>query len=186
MLFHIIGGFIYGIICSIKYQPDYVIDTTGIAYTFLAFKLLSPKTKCLAYVHYPFISDDMINLVKEGKIQYNNQGLVAKYKIFKYIKLAYYNILCESYKRMGSLVSEVYCNSSWTGNHVQKLWKGHEIKILHPPCNIIENLNFSVDKRSNSILSLSQFRPEKNQALQIEIFSKISPQFPDLKFVIPK
>lgn len=71
MVFHIILPLIYAFKCLLKYQPDVFYDTTGFQYLILGFastlflsKILLPTTKTVAYVHYPFISLDMIQKVK--------------------------------------------------------------------------------------------------------------------------
>lgn len=38
-----------------------MIDTTGLPFSYIIMKLLLPNVKIIAYVHYPFISTDMIN-----------------------------------------------------------------------------------------------------------------------------
>ena len=60
MILHIVLPMIYALKCLWKYQPDIFYDTTGYASTLVLVKLLIPSTKTAAYVHYPFISHDMI------------------------------------------------------------------------------------------------------------------------------
>lgn len=68
MVFHMILPLIYTIKCLFKYQPDVFYDTTGnflklwqgFASSLFLTKILLPTTKTTAYVHYPYISLDMI------------------------------------------------------------------------------------------------------------------------------
>ena len=72
MMLHMILPLIYTVKCLFKYQPDVFYDTTGnnffhasgFASTLFLTKILLPTTKTAAYVHYPFISLDMIQKVK--------------------------------------------------------------------------------------------------------------------------
>jgi alpha-1,2-mannosyltransferase len=79
MICHIFLPMIYCFKCLWKYQPDIFYDTTGILMTILGFafncllvKILLPFTECRAYVHYPFISEDMIAKIKERRADFNN------------------------------------------------------------------------------------------------------------------
>jgi len=72
MILHMLLPAIYNLKCLWFYQPDVFYDTTGFASTLALTKLLLPKTKTLAYVHYPFISQDMIQKIKENRADFNN------------------------------------------------------------------------------------------------------------------
>lgn len=81
MVFHMILPMIYAVKCLIKYQPDVFYDTTGtlcvkigFASTLFLTKILLPTTKTTAYVHYPFISLDMIEKVKQRRSDFNNDA----------------------------------------------------------------------------------------------------------------
>ncbi len=81
MVFHMILPIIYALRSLLKYQPDVFYDTTGENFFILGFastlfltKILLPTTKTVAYVHYPFISKDMIRKVKERKADFNNDA----------------------------------------------------------------------------------------------------------------
>ena len=67
-------------------------------------------------------------------------------------------------------------NSSWTKNHIGRLWwKLEDAKVVFPPCNTKElqqkQRNETSDKTGRLLVSIAQFRPEKNQQLQIEAFA---------------
>ena len=69
-------------------------------------------------------------------------------------------------------------NSSWTEDHINKLWASSKTHKVYPPCDnkellcIPRNFNEERDTKSsnktiNKIISLGQFRPEKDHAMQI-------------------
>jgi alpha-1,2-mannosyltransferase len=72
LLFQMVLPMVYTIVCLIKYPPDIFYDTTGYAFSFLSVKLFSPGTKCYAYVHYPFICNEMIDSVKGQRSGFHN------------------------------------------------------------------------------------------------------------------
>ncbi len=74
MVFHMILPCIYCLRALFQYQPDIFYDTTGFASTMVLTKILLPTTKTYAYVHYPFISNDMIRKVRDQKVDYNNHS----------------------------------------------------------------------------------------------------------------
>lgn len=179
--------------------PDVFIDTTGCAFTYLPAVILF-QCRVLAYVHYPTISTDMLQLVWERRRSgaYNHQAYISASAVTTYIKLIYYLLFAVLYGAVGSLSSLVLVNSTWTYNHVRSLWKGaawrRRIRIVFPPCSLAAdasssfaaagNITTSDDKlRQPVVLSIGQFRPEKDHALQIESIAKLLELHPELKAV---
>ena len=80
----------------------------------------------------------------------------------------------------------VFVNSTWTYNHIASLWKyaayRKRIRIIYPPCSLPSSSNDELkadssdttidDQRQPIILSIGQFRPEKDHTLQIEAMAK--------------
>ena len=67
-------------------------------------------------------------------------------------------------------------NSSWTEDHINTLWSSSKTHKVYPPCDNTELLciprsfkeeEHEDNKRMNKIISLGQFRPEKDHAMQI-------------------
>lgn len=62
-------------------------------------------------------------------------------------------------------------NSSWTSGHIEHLWTSKNVLKIFPPCDIKGFLQFSIEERfkkaNKLILSIGQFRPEKNHSLQV-------------------
>lgn len=104
-------------------------------------KLFLKNTKIAAYVHYPFISSDMVRRVEVKDNKFNNSKRIADSKILSTLKIYYYKLLLWFYSKMGELCSLVFTNSSWTNNHIKESWKykdnwmGLSSTILYPPCN---------------------------------------------------
>lgn len=97
-------------------------------------------------------------------LTYNNPDWVRNNKIFSSIKFLYYNLFIKAYKFSGSSINVdvAMTNSSWTQKHIQSLWGGKPV-VLYPPCPV-EDLEGKLvsDQRFKWILSVGQFRPEKN------------------------
>eukprot|EP00834_Sanchytrium_tribonematis_P003649 NODE_148_length_15570_cov_0.950100.p7 type:complete len:430 gc:universal NODE_148_length_15570_cov_0.950100:5705-4416(-) len=156
--------------CSQDFLPSKFIDTTGLAFGYPILKFYGiPVT---AYVHYPIISTDMISKVKTRKSAFNNSQLIAKYPILSIFKLWYYQIYAIWYSNVGNVPKKVYVNSTWTKNHIDELWQiSSEIK--YPPCQSTDLLRIPLERNSYEIVSVAQFRPEKNHKLQIQAFAKV-------------
>ena len=88
----------------------------------VAVKLLLPFTKTVAYVHYPFISEDMIQKVREQRSDFNNSQAISKSPILSKAKLYYYQIVLVIYKIIGYFVDFAQTNSTWTHGHMSKIW----------------------------------------------------------------
>jgi len=158
-----------------KLTPDVYVDTTGAAFTFFAARCLA-GCRVGAYVHYPTISTDMLSMVWERRPSYNNDTAIASNRVTTYFKLAYYTAFAVAYGLVGSLASLVMVNSTWTKEHVRYLWRGvaREVRTVYPPCDTagLRDIDLSDGvRREDWIVSIGQFRPEKDHALQIRAFA---------------
>lgn len=172
LILQAITSFFYAVKCLFKFVPSVVIDTTGAPFAAPAWKLLGGCT-VIFYHHYPFISTDMLHLVEERKSSYNNDEKVAKSKILSTIKIIYYRLMCKIYGFMGKFTDLVTVNSTWTCGHFTEIF-GFKPIIIYPPCDCTEFCKFPIESREKGlILSVGQFRPEKNYPLQLEIMEKL-------------
>ena len=153
--------------------PHVFIDTTGCAFTFFVAKILA-GCKVGTYVHYPTISTDMLSLVWKRRPTYNNDSQIATNPISTYVKLVYYTIFAICYGIVGSLSDLTMVNSSWTKGHIRYLWRfAGGIQVVFPPVDTKSLKDLSLAKRENIILSIGQFRPEKDHTLQLQSFAKL-------------
>lgn len=113
----------------------------GFAFNCLLVKLLLPKCECRAYVHYPFISEDMVAKIRERRVDFNNNSDISHSNVKTNLKLIYYRIILLFYKIVRISISAAQANSTWTYDHMIKLW-GNNIVKLYPPCSITEMLKF--------------------------------------------
>ena len=95
-----------------------------------------------------------------------------------YVKLIYYILFAFCYGFVGSLTDLVMVNSSWTYSHISSLWRfAPRILIVFPPCDTtsLDELPISSasSPRENIIVSIGQFRPEKDHSLQIRSFANL-------------
>ena len=165
MILHIVLPIFYTIKCLWKYQPDILYDTTGYASALVIFKLILPFSTSAAYVHYPFISEDMLQKVREQRADFNNSQAISRSPILSKAKLYYYYAVFLAYKVIGRFVDFAQTNSTWTHGHMSKMWpwlvsKGKLTK-LYPPCTVDRLLTIEKPDPSAkiNIMSLAQFRP---------------------------
>ncbi|XP_019385541.1 PREDICTED: GDP-Man:Man(3)GlcNAc(2)-PP-Dol alpha-1,2-mannosyltransferase [Crocodylus porosus] len=172
-----LGSMFLGWEALLKCVPDIYIDTMGYAFTLPLFKYLGGcPVGC--YVHYPTISTDMLSVVRNQNTSYNNTAFITKNPFLSKLKLVYYFFFAFLYGWFGSCSDVVMVNSSWTLNHILSLWKsGAYISIVYPPCDVQTYLDIPLDKEKStaehSIVSVGQFRPEKDHPLQIRAFAKL-------------
>jgi alpha-1,2-mannosyltransferase len=65
-------------------------------------------------------------------------------------------------------------NSSWTSAHIQQLWWSlKEPALVYPPCDTTDLQLLPLDRKLKHLylVSVQQFRPEKNHRLQLEAFA---------------
>lgn len=164
---------------------DIYWDTTGCAFTFLVARWMCPSARILAYVHYPTISTDMM----AWEWQQRSVGRPL-YKTI--VKLVYYWIFAILYGLVGSLADLVMVNSTWTYGHIRSLWgrfSSTRIHVVYPPCRIPVDVSVTEEQNSEpskkdrtpTIVSIGQFRPEKDHPLQIESLALLFEKYPQHK-----
>ncbi|KAG7365563.1 glycosyltransferase [Nitzschia inconspicua] len=178
-------------------KPDVFCDTTGCAFTFATVRWMCPTTTIMAYVHYPTISTDMMLWEwKKHDDDDNNTSsssspsslllLLLSRRVKTIVKLIYYWFFAICYGLVGSMADLVMVNSTWTYNHIASLWRfssSNPIRIVYPPCRVPDTLDhsFRSTKRKRIIVSIGQFRPEKNHKLQLEAMSRLLTNHPELR-----
>ena len=159
-----------------RYRPHVFVDTTGYAFSYPIARWIS-GCKVVSYTHYPTISTDMFNVVKSRKAQFNNDARVASSAVRTQAKLLYYRVFAALYSWAGRRADVVMVNSSWTRGHVNELFRiPKRTHLVYPPCDTTTLQRLSIEKpRVNPriVLSVAQFRPEKNHALQLRAFQRM-------------
>ncbi len=122
------------------------------------------KVSC--YTHYPTISTDMLSLVQRREATYNNRAFISKSALFTTLKLLYYRAFALLYGAVGRCAHTAMSNSSWTAAHIHDIWKVESV-VICPPCNTDKLQKMPLKGRERLIISLGQFRPEKNHKLQV-------------------
>lgn len=163
------------------FTPDVYIDTHGLPFTYFIAKLAGCRVG--SYTHYPTISTDMLDRVVQRVTAYNNDPSVTSSDLKTNLKLTYYKLFSILYGFCaGYFCDMVMVNSTWTYNHIKSLWHLRQrrtktrlnIQIVYPPVNVdhLTTLPLNHEKRLPHILSVGQFRPEKDHALQAKAFSR--------------
>uniref|UniRef100_V9KUA4 GDP-Man:Man(3)GlcNAc(2)-PP-Dol alpha-1,2-mannosyltransferase n=1 Tax=Callorhinchus milii TaxID=7868 RepID=V9KUA4_CALMI len=169
-----LGSMLLGWEALMKCVPDIFIDSMGYAFTLPLFKNLGGcRVGC--YVHYPTISTDMLSVVRNRNPRFNNASFISKNPILSNMKILYYYAFSLMYGLVGSCSDIIMVNSTWTLNHILALWKaGNRTHVIYPPCDVQAFLDIPLmddsKKTNHSIVSVSQFRPEKDHPLQIKAF----------------
>ena len=175
------GSLILGFEALLNCVPDVYIDTMGYAFTIPLFRYLGGcRTAC--YVHYPTISTDMLELVARRRGTYNNATFISSSRTLSYAKLIYYRLFAYLYGVAGKRTEVVMVNSSWTLGHILALWCATDrTHIVYPPCDVREFITIPLDRESatRSVISVAQFRPEKDHPLQLRAFRKFLDGLPE-------
>jgi len=172
-----LGSVALGLEALLRCSPDIYIDTMGYAFTLPLFKYMCGcRTGC--YVHYPTISTDMLAVVEGGNDSFNNRRIIASSRLLTLAKLQYYKIFAYAYGVAGRQSSVTMVNSSWTQGHIDQLWSVGSKKIF-PPCDVGKLMEIPLERSESEeklVVSIAQFRPEKNHKLQVLSFHKFLSQ----------
>ena len=82
----------------------------------------------------------------------------------------YYGAFAVLYGLAGSCAQVVMTNSTWTSDHIRRLWRLNApgaIFVVFPPCDVASLKELPEGPRERVALSIGQFRPEKDHALQV-------------------
>lgn len=174
--------------------PDIFIDTTGHAFTLPIVKAVSRTTRVGAYIHYPTVSTDMLSRVHQRRTGHTNSGLVANSAVFSYIKLVYYRIYAVAYGWALRHADALAVNGNWTRAHIEQIMskrvigaprKASElppVHVVYPPCDTASFAAFPLRGRSQGkIVSLAQFRPEKEHSVQLKALKAMLTAHPNLR-----
>lgn len=140
--------------------PDVWVDTAGYPFVYPLVRWVLGIPVC-AYVHYPYVSADMLKKVT-----------------FLSPKWVYWRLLMLMYAWAGSHVTVAATNSSWTDAHMHALWwwpgpKASNMRVLYPPVAVQD---FSEPDPSATrkplIVYVAQFRAEKRHELVIRAFAQ--------------
>lgn len=164
---------------AISARPcDVFIDSMGFAFTYPLVRLVGGcSVGC--YVHYPTVSSDMLSAVRSRREAHNNAGLVGRSLWLTNLKVVYYRLFAWIYGWCGRWSQAVVVNSSWTRGHIADIWKLPVGKVhrVYPPCDVRQLLELN-ETKENSVISVAQFRPEKDHKLQLEAFRVLTTQRP--------
>ncbi|KAJ6526624.1 mannosyltransferase [Mycena vulgaris] len=155
------------------FVPDAYIDTMGYAFTLPLVRLLGIPAG--AYVHYPTISPPMIARVASRSTSYANAQAISRSRVLSAAKLAYYHAFMLLYALALRRARVVMVNSSWTQHHVDRVlayppfgrWGVVRTRVVYPSCDTREMARLPLAGRARVVLSIAQFRPEKNHAAQV-------------------
>ena len=87
---------------------------------------------------------------------------------------------------MGRRSDVVMVNSSWTHSHICQLWSPRQLFIVYPPCDTASFNKLPLERSSQSfrVVSLGQFRPEKNHVAQLRILHQLVKDENDVTLVL--
>lgn len=185
---------------------DVFVDTTGFAFTYPVARYLF-QAQVHSYTHYPTISSDMLALVFARRENYNNSAGITSNPVLARAKWIYYRMFAIAYGMAGRAVHLVFVNSTWTRDHIQSIWRvPRRTRIVFPPCDTtsLQQLPFGridtvkglegaaspagIDEatvRENLVISIAQFRPEKDHALQLRAFALFQQRLRDYERACP-
>lgn len=176
-----LGSVILALEALCKFTPQYYIDTMGYAFSYPIFRIAA-GSKVACYTHYPVISADMLSMVDSSAASFNNRSFIASSPILTRCKLTYYRVFALVYSFVGTFSSLVMVNSSWTRQHINSIWDIPErTHLLYPPCDTSAFKSLELKRypgEKYTIVSIAQFRPEKNHQLQLRAFKRFLDSLP--------
>jgi len=171
-----------GLEALIKFKPDIFVETVGFGFINAIAKVFF-GCHVVSYVHYPTISEDMIQRVVNRVEDVTNSESITSNNFLSNLKYIYYLIMLRLYGEVGVYTDAVMTNSTWTNNHILKTWRVPEkTTIVYPPCDSSKLCTFDITgKRERRIISIAQFRPEKAHHVQIEAYAKLLENHPEYR-----
>ncbi|KAJ7145790.1 glycosyltransferase family 4 protein [Mycena epipterygia] len=167
------------------FVPDAYIDTMGYAFTLPLVRLLGIPAG--AYVHYPTISPPMIARVASRSSSYANAQAISRSRVLSTAKLMYYHAFMLMYALALRRARVIMVNSSWTKKHVDAVlayppfgrWGVVRTRVAYPSCDTREMVRLPLEGRGRVVISIAQFRPEKNHAAQVRALHALLEAHPE-------
>eukprot|EP01061_Rhynchopus_euleeides_P009225 TRINITY_DN18358_c0_g1_i1.p1 TRINITY_DN18358_c0_g1~~TRINITY_DN18358_c0_g1_i1.p1 ORF type:complete len:537 (+),score=169.78 TRINITY_DN18358_c0_g1_i1:96-1613(+) len=177
-----------------KRQVDIFIDTMGYAFTYPLVRALLPGASIVSYTHYPTVSTDMLGAVMSGRAAHNNTSAIASSGVLTHLKVVYYKAFSVMYGWAGRHCDATMVNSTWTRGHIHEIWQvptpdgRSTLHKVYPPCDCtqmramgragafagsLEDLSSGGGGASVSLISVAQFRPEKDHPLQLRALKRM-------------
>ncbi|KAL1677210.1 glycosyltransferase family 4 protein [Schizophyllum commune] len=172
-----LGSMLLALEAMVYLKPDLYIDTMGYAFTYPVFKIIGGVT-CGAYVHYPTISTDMLARVESRRNWHTNSSWISSSPILTRGKLLYYRIFMYYYAVSLRQASFVMANSTWTKNHSTAA--DYALRV-YPPCDTKEMAKYPLEGREPIIISVAQFRPEKDHPAQLRALYELFQAHPEYR-----
>ena len=168
-----LGSVILGFEALLTFAPHVYIDTMGYAFTMPLFRWLG-GSRTASYVHYPVVSSDMLKQVTGQVNAFNNARWISRSPFLTKLKVYYYRLFAKLYGFMGRRSEVVMVNSSWTHGHISQIWAPKKLFIVYPPCDTtaFQQVSIERDRQMFRIVSIGQFRPEKNHDLQLRVMKR--------------
>ncbi|XP_043249987.1 GDP-Man:Man(3)GlcNAc(2)-PP-Dol alpha-1,2-mannosyltransferase [Colletes gigas] len=173
-----LGSVWLGIEALNSFVPDIYIDTMGYAFTYPLFRYIG-GCRVATYTHYPTISTDMLRHIYRRVVSHNNRRVIARNPFLSAAKIAYYKVFAFMYGWVGRCAEIIMVNSSWTEEHINAIWKCPlKTHRIYPPCDVkhlTELPLLSDDEKCDKIriVSVAQFRPEKNHPLMLRVIYEL-------------
>ncbi|KAI6039650.1 glycosyltransferase family 4 protein [Pisolithus marmoratus] len=185
-------------------------DTMGYAFTFPAVAWLTRGTLPIgAYVHYPTISTDMLARVRAESWKMRGKRVYYRLMMYYYaLSLSHARFLMVNsswtQNHIASILSHEHFGpvTRWAPRLTpllaielallaKALWtvdaagsqaiQTVEPEIVYPPCDVRQMVKFQLDNRAPIILSVAQFRPEKDHVTQLRAFAQLLMDHPEYK-----
>ncbi|CAG9857433.1 unnamed protein product [Phyllotreta striolata] len=183
LLAQALGSVYLGFEALKQLNPDVFIETTGFTFVLPVFKYIG-GCKTGSYIHYPIITNDMLKRVSSRQNMYNNRSVIARSPILTMGKLIYYHIFAWAYSLTGQCSDVTLVNSTFTMEHLNVLWN-KPLHLVYPPCEISHLKSIEKAKakpKDVRIMSLAQFRPEKDHPLQLQSLYELREILPEEAF----
>ncbi len=173
--------------------PDVFLDTMGYAFAYPAVRCFAKHMPIGSYTHYPTISTDMLRRVQQRQAGHTNSAGTAGSRWRSTAKLVYYRVFAWIYSWALRRADKVVANGTWTRNHLEQLMNGSSagksaskggrapVQIVYPPCDTRSLAKFPLDSQGRrGMVSLAQFRPEKEHATQLRFLRALLDKYPEL------
>ncbi|XP_022644829.1 GDP-Man:Man(3)GlcNAc(2)-PP-Dol alpha-1,2-mannosyltransferase-like [Varroa destructor] len=184
LLLQSLASVLVGLEAILKFTPDVYFDTMGFAFTLPVFKMFG-GCQTASYVHFSTISTDMLCAVHSRRPGVTNREVICRSRILSIAKLIYYKAFAAIYGWIGCLFSDTtMVNSSWTNGHVSEIW-GVTCHLLYPPCSVekfYDLKSIANPEKEFRIVSLAQFRPEKDHLKQLAALKVLQKQLAPEEF----
>lgn len=183
-----IGSIILSFEALIRFVPEIYIDCLGYPFMYPCFYYLA-SIPVISYMNHSIINSNLDEQINDSdNASSNTPDFILRIALLSNIKFISYQIYSYVYGWCERCSTIIYCSSLSTKTNIESIWGASNVHVIYPPYDIKQFLEMPLfdhnEQTIQTIISVGNFREEKNHELQIRAFHKLLEKYGEIIFLL--